>query len=99
VYLKITLSKIFGQLHTRGGSEKRNYEKFGGQSIDYGGAVGVPPRVCLSGPKNPMWCQGWAGPELRLQSGQGQGEMEGGVWMEGWRLPWSGRPETAQNER
>ena len=43
-------SKFLGRPHTRGAG-KRNYEKFGGQSIDYGGAVGVPLGVCVLRPK------------------------------------------------
>ena len=30
---------------------------------------------------------------------KGAGEVEAGARTERWRLPWSGRPETAQNER
>jgi len=44
-------SKFLGRPHTRGAG-KRNYEKFGGQSIDYGGAVGVPLGVLVLGRKN-----------------------------------------------
>ncbi len=56
---RIFHQKILGQPHTRG-AEKRNYEKFGGQSIDYGGRVGVPLGYCLPGRKI-LWSAGGAG--------------------------------------
>jgi len=41
--------KIFGPAPYQGGAGKRNYEKFGGQSIDYGGGrsptSGLPSRA------------------------------------------------------
>ena len=48
--------KIFGPAPYQGGAEKRNYEKFGGQSIDYGGGGRSPTRVMGSGAENPSGC-------------------------------------------
>jgi hypothetical protein len=41
--------------------------------------------------------QGRPGAAATVWTGAGEGEA--GAWTERWRLPWSGRPETAQNER
>jgi len=72
------------------------------------------PGVCLSGPKIYMVGGGSGGATaasgcFMVDSGDrrrgratvwtGAGEGEAGAWTERWRLPWSGRPETAQNER
>jgi hypothetical protein len=67
-----------------GGSEKRNYEKFGGQRIDCRGAVGVPLGVLGSRDENPSgwWRRRWRGRGERLVHGghRGRPGAAAAVW-------------------
>jgi hypothetical protein len=65
--------KILGVAPYQGGAEKRNYEKFAGQSIDYGGAVGVPLGLWVPGQKIHGAWPGGRGPGERLM-GEGAGQ-------------------------
>ena len=64
----ILLIKFLGRPNTRGGSEKEIMKNLADKALTMGGAVGVPPRVLVLGPKI-------------LQAGGGAG---GGAATSGW---------------